>query len=56
MKNGNGKHITILHLYTNYTITNKDIKDMTPLQYQTIKIIAQEINKWKGNNKPMVVI
>lgn len=56
MEHGKGKHLTLLHLHTNYTITDKPIQDMTPLQYQAIVIIASLINRFKTKNKPMVVI
>jgi len=56
MEHGRGKHLTWLHLYTNYTITDKSIKDMTPLQYQTIVTVTSLINKFKTKHKPMVVI
>lgn len=56
MKNGKGKHLTILHLYTDYKITEKPIMDMTSLQYHAILTIANEINKFKMKNKPVVVV
>jgi hypothetical protein len=43
-------------MYTNYKITEKSISDMTLLQYNAIVIIADTIQKFKGKNKPMVVI
>lgn len=56
MKNGKGKHLVLLHLYTNYKITDKPVEDMTLLQYNAILTITDEIIKFKTNNKPMVVI
>lgn len=56
MKNGKGKHLVLLHLYTNYKITDKPVEDMTLLQYNAILKITDEIIKFKMNNKPMVVI
>ena len=56
MENGDGKHLIILHLYTNYKITDRPVCDMTVLQYQAILRITEEIMKYKQNNTPMVVI
>ena len=56
MKNGKGKHLTLLHLYTDYKITDKPIEDMTALQYNAVLIILDEIMKYKQDNKPLVVI
>ena len=56
MKNGKGRHLTVLHMYTDYKITDKSIADMTAIQYNAILIIADEIQKWKSKKKPMVVI
>jgi len=56
MENGKGKHITILHLHTDYKITEKSIEDMTLLQYNAILVISQKIQQFKAKNKPMVVI
>jgi hypothetical protein len=56
MEKGKGKHLTILHLYTGYKITDKSIEDMTLLQYNAVFIIAEQIQRFKTRNKPMVVI
>lgn len=56
MENGDGKHLTILHMYTGYRITEKSIEDMTLLQYNAIIVIAEQIQKFKMNKKPMVMI
>jgi hypothetical protein len=56
MKNGKGKHLTVLHMYTDYKITEKSVSDMTMLQYNAILIIANNIQKFKGKKKPVVVI
>ena len=56
MDDGDGKHFVLLHLFTEYKITDKPISDMTPLQYQAILIIAEQIMKYKHRNKPLVVI
>jgi len=56
MENGDGRHLTVLHLYTDYKITDKSIGDMTPLQYNAILIITEEIMKFKHKNKAMAVI
>ena len=56
MKNGKGRHLTLIHLYTEYKFTGKDFKDLTALQYQAILVITEEIMKYKHDNKPMVVI
>jgi hypothetical protein len=56
LKKGEGKHLTLLHLYTNYRITEKPIKDMTLLQYNATLKIAEEIMKYKQDNKPIAVI
>ncbi len=56
MKDGKGKHLIILHLYTDYKITDKPIGDMTLLQYNAILRISEELMRFKINNKPMVVI
>ena len=49
-------HLTLLHLFTDYRITEKSISDMTILQYRSILKITDEIEKYKTKNKPMVVI
>ena len=56
INDGELRHLTLLHLYTGYKITNKDLKDLTPLQYKVIMEITNEIMKFKKKNKPMVVI
>lgn len=56
MKNGKGKSITILHLYTDYKITDKPLIDLTLIQYNAVMIISDEIRKYKSKNKPLVVI
>jgi len=56
LKNGKGKHLTVLHMYTDYRITEKSIADMTMLQYNAILIIADNIQKFKGKKKPIVII
>lgn len=56
MSEGKGKHLTLLHLLTNYTITDKPIKDMTLLQYHAIVVITNKLMKYKYDNSPMVVI
>ena len=56
LENGNGRHFTVLHLYTGYKLTDKPISDMTVLQYSAVLKIAEEIMKFKNGNKPMVVI
>lgn len=56
MKEGKGKHLTLLHLFTGYKITDKPISDMTALQYLAVMRIAGEISKFKSDNEPLVVI
>ena len=56
MKDGDGKHLTVLHLYTDYKITYKPIKEMTAVQYCAILAITEQIMKFKTKNKPFVVI
>ena len=56
MRNGKGKHLVLLHIYTDYKITDKTVADMTLLQYSAILQITSEIRKWKLENKPVVVI
>lgn len=56
MKNGKGKHLTILHLYTGYKITDKPLQEMTLIQYNAILVITKIIAEFKRKNKPMVVI
>lgn len=46
----------MLHLTTDYKITNKDLKDLTPLQYFALLIISEKIFEWKKESKPMVVL
>ena len=41
---------------TNYKITNKELKDLTPLQYYALIIISETIFEWKKDSKPLVVI
>ena len=56
INHGELKHLTLLHIYTNYKITNKDISDMTVIQYQAIIKITDEIIKFKQKNKAQAVV
>lgn len=56
MKKGKGKHITFLHLFTNYKITDKAMADMTLIQYTAIIQIMEHIIEFKQKNKPFMVI
>lgn len=44
-----------MHL-VGYTINNGDISSMTPLQKMCVRLITNEILKWKLDNKPFIVI
>lgn len=56
MKEGKGKHITLLHIFTNYKITDKPVSNMTMLQYCAIMQITEQVMKFKMKNKPLMVI
>lgn len=56
LRDGKLKHLTLLHLYTDYKITDKPLSEMTLLQYSAVFKIADEIMRWKHKNKGMVVI
>jgi hypothetical protein len=56
LEHGKGKYLTMLHIYTDYKITDKPLSDLTVLQYQAILLIMEAVAKFKLKNKPMVVI
>ncbi len=56
MPKGNGAHITLMHLYTNYKITDTPLADLTIIQYKAIMYITEQISEWKNKNKPQVII